>query len=135
MKLNLELQSSYEALELLEGLLKELQIALDFDDDFYARLMLSVSEAATNAIVHGNKLNPSKKVTIHAEANTQTLGLTVTFTIKDEGDGFNPDNIPNPLEEEHLLIPSGRGVFLIKEYADELEYQDEGRTIVIKFNL
>ena len=131
MKLNLELQSSYEALELLEGLLKELQIALDFDDDFYARLMLSVSEAATNAIVHGNKLNPSKKVTIDAEANTHTLA----FTIKDEGDGFNPDNIPNPLEEEHLLIPSGRGVFLIKEYADELEYQDEGRTIVIKFNL
>jgi serine/threonine-protein kinase RsbW len=131
MKLNLKLESSYEALELIEGLLNELQVVLNFDDDFYARLMLSVSEAATNAIVHGNKLNPSKKVTIHAEANTQTL----TFTIKDEGDGFNPDNIPNPLEEEHLLIPSGRGVFLIKEYADELEYQDEGRTIVIKFNL
>ena len=131
MKLNLKLESSYEALELIEGLLNELQVVLNFDDDFYARLMLSVSEAATNAIVHGNKLNPSKKVTIDAEANTQTL----TFTIKDEGDGFNPDNIPNPLEEEHLLIPSGRGVFLIKEYADELEYQDEGRTIVIKFNL
>jgi serine/threonine-protein kinase RsbW len=131
MKLNLKLESSYEALELLEGLLNELQVVLNFDDDFYARLMLSVSEAATNAIVHGNKLNPSKKVTIDAEANTHTLA----FTIKDEGDGFNPDNIPNPLEEEHLLIPSGRGVFLIKEYADELEYQDEGRTIVIKFNL
>ena len=131
MKLNLELQSSYEALELLEGLLNELQVVLNFDDDFYARLMLSVSEAATNAIVHGNKLNPSKKVTIVVEANTHTLA----FTIKDEGDGFNPDNIPNPLEEEHLLIPSGRGVFLIKEYADELEYQDEGRTLVIKFNL
>ena len=131
MKLNLKLESSYEALELLEGLLNELQVVLNFDDDFYARLMLSVSEAATNAIVHGNKLNPSKKLTIDAEANTHTLA----FTIKDEGDGFNPDNIPNPLEEEHLLIPSGRGVFLIKEYADELEYQDEGRTIVIKFNL
>ena len=131
MKLNLELQSSYKALDLLEGLLNELQVVLNFDDDFYARLMLSVSEAATNAIVHGNKLNPSKKVTIDAEANTHTLA----FTIKDEGDGFNPDNIPNPLEEEHLLIPSGRGVFLIKEYADVLEYQDEGRTIVIKFNL
>ena len=131
MKFKLELQSSYEELELLEGLLNELQVVLNFDDDFYAHLMLSVSEAATNAIVHGNKLNPSKKVTIDAEANTHTLA----FTIKDEGDGFNPDNIPNPLEEEHLLIPSGRGVFLIKEYADELEYQDEGRTIVIKFNL
>ena len=131
MKFNLELQSSYEALELIEGLLDDLQDALGFENDFYARLMLSVSEAATNAIVHGNKLNPSKKVTIHTEANTHTLA----FTIKDEGNGFNPDNIPNPLEEEHLLIPSGRGVFLIKEYADELEYQDEGRTIVIKFNL
>ena len=131
MKLNLELQSSYEALDLLEGLLNDLQDALGFDNDFYARLMLSVSEATTNAIVHGNKLNPSKKVTIHADANTHTLA----FTIKDEGDGFNPDTIPNPLEEEHLLIPSGRGVFLIKEYADELEYKDEGSTIVIKFNL
>ena len=67
MKLNLKLESSYEALELLEGLLNELQVVLNFDDDFYARLMLSVSEAATNAIVHGNKLNPSKKVTIRSQ--------------------------------------------------------------------
>lgn len=131
MKFNLELQSSYEELELLEGLLNELQEALNFDNDFYARLMLSVSEAATNAIVHGNKLDSSKKVTIHAEANTHTL----SFTITDEGNGFNPEDIPNPLEEDHLLIPSGRGIFLIKEYANGLEYQDDGRTIIITFNL
>lgn len=59
--------------------------------------------------------------------------LTVTTT--DEGDGFDPEDVPNPLDEENLLIPSGRGVFLMQEYADGVEYQDEGRKLILKFNL
>lgn len=127
----LVLKSEYEEAEKVEGLLNELQSALGFDDDFYARLMLTVSEAATNGIVHGNKLDPSKNVTIFAKADDSQLTITTT----DEGEGFDPDAVANPLEEENLLKTSGRGVFLMKEFADEVEYRDDGRTLVLTFKL
>lgn len=127
----LVLTSSYEELERVEGLLNDLQQALGFDDEFYARLMLTVSEAATNAVVHGNDLDASKKATIIAEVSDSEL----IFTTTDEGEGFVPDDVPNPLDEENLLKPSGRGVFLMQEYADGVEYQNEGRTLILKFNL
>ena len=127
----LMLASSYAELERVEGLLNQLQQALGFDDDFYARLMLSVSEAATNAVVHGNKLDLSKKVMIQAKANTTIL----TFTITDEGNGFDPEDIANPVDEENLLNTSGRGVFLMREYTDEIEFQDNGRKLSLTFNL
>ena len=127
----LMLASSYAELERVEGLLNQLQQALGVDDDFYARLMLSVSEAATNAVVHGNKLDLSKKVMIQAKANTTIL----TFTITDEGNGFDPEDIANPVDEENLLNTSGRGVFLMREYTDEIEFQDNGRKLILTFNL
>ncbi len=127
----LELESTYEELERVEGLLNDLQQALGFDDDFYARLMLTVSEAATNAVVHGNDLDNSKKAIILAEVSDSVLTVTTT----DEGNGFDPEAVPNPLDEENLLNTSGRGVFLMQEYADEVEYQNEGRTLILKFNL
>ena len=127
----LELESTYEELERVEGLLNDLQQALGFDDDFYARLMLTVSEAATNAVVHGNQLDTSKKAVVLAEAKNSVLTITTT----DQGEGFDPDAVPNPLDEENILLPSGRGVFLMQEYADEVEYQNDGRTLILKFNL
>lgn len=116
-----ELSSTYEELERVEHLLNELQEQLGFDDEFYARLMLTVSEASTNAVVHGNKLDPSKKATITAEADEKVLTIITT----DEGSGFVPEEVPNPLAEENLLKTSGRGVFLMQEYADETEYKND----------
>lgn len=130
-KITYELASTYEELERVEHLLNELQEKLGFDDEFYARLMLTVSEAATNAVVHGNDLDASKKATIVAETDNEVLTITTT----DEGAGFVPEEVPNPLAEENLLKTSGRGVFLMQEYADETEYQNDGRTLVLKFKL
>ncbi len=130
-KKKLILTSSYEELERVEDLLNELQQALGFNDDFYARLMLTVSEAATNAVVHGNDLDASKKATILAEASDSTLIISTT----DEGNGFDNKDIPNPLDEENLLNTSGRGIFLMREYADEVEYKDDGRKLMLTFNL
>ena len=130
-KKELVLKSEFEEAERVEGLLLELQNEIGFSDEFYARLMLTVTEAATNAIMHGNKLDATKKATVTAEYD----GSTLVFTTKDEGDGFKPEEVPNPLAEENLLKPSGRGVFLMKEYADLVEYQDEGRTLILSFKI
>ncbi len=127
----LVLKSTYEELEKVEHLLNELQSEIGFNDEFYARLMLTVSEAATNGVVHGNQLDESKKVHIVAESN----GTTLTISTKDEGDGFDPEEVEDPLAEENLLKPSGRGVFLMGEYADEVTYEDDGTKLILKFKL
>ncbi|MFA5669943.1 MAG: ATP-binding protein [Balneolaceae bacterium] len=127
----LVLKSTYEEVERLEGLLTTLQTHIGFNDELYARLMLTVSEAATNGIVHGNKLDKSKSLTIIATFD----GAILSFTIQDEGEGFTPSEVPNPLAEENLLKPSGRGIFLMKEYADEVLYADGGNTLILKFEV
>ena len=127
----LTLQSTYEEVERVDHLLTALQEELGFNDEFYARLMLAVSEAATNGILHGNKLEESKTVTIKAYKDQDKL----IFESKDQGEGFDPEEIPDPLAEENLLKPSGRGVFLMKEYADEVDYSENGTKLKLVFNL
>lgn len=130
-KKELVLKSTYEELDKLEGFLNDLQTDLEFDDEFYARLMLTVSEAATNGVVHGNELDSSKEVTLNADCDGETLRITT----QDEGDGFNPQEVADPLAEENMLKTSGRGVFLMGEYADGVEHQDEGRRLILEFKL
>lgn len=127
----LTLQSTYEEVERVEELLNTLQEELSFGDDFYARLMLAVSEAATNGIVHGNKLDASKEVEIKVYRSDQKL----IFETKDQGQGFDPEEIPDPLAEENLLKTSGRGVFLMEEYADAVDYSENGTCLTLTFNL
>lgn len=127
----LTLHSTYEEVEKVELMLSSLQDKIGFDDEFYARLMLAVSEAATNGILHGNKLDESKTVTIKAYQDQNTL----IFESKDQGEGFDPDNVPDPLAEENLLKTSGRGVFLMKEYADKVDYSEKGTKLKLVFNL
>ena len=125
------LDSTFEEVERLEDYLNELQEWADFSDEDYARIMLTLSEAATNAIVHGNKENPNKKVTIRCKLVDKKLVISV----KDEGAGFDPSNIPDPLKEENLLNVGGRGVYLIKEYADELRFEENGTKLIMAFKL
>lgn len=125
------LESSFDEVEHLEDYVNELQDWADFKDEDYARIMLTLSEAVTNAIVHGNKENPEKQVRVRSELTDGTLSITV----KDEGAGFDPSNIPDPLKEENLLNIGGRGVYLIKEYADDLNFYENGTKLEMLFKL
>ncbi|HKL17718.1 MAG TPA: ATP-binding protein [Halalkalibaculum sp.] len=125
------LESSFDEVEHLEDYVNELQDWADFNDEDYARIMLTLSEAVTNAIVHGNKENPEKQVTIRSELTDGTLSISV----KDEGAGFDPSNIPDPLKEENLLNIGGRGVYLIKQYADDLQFNENGTKLEMLFKL
>lgn len=81
-------------------------------------ILLAVTEATTNAIIHANKKDINKKVTIEVIDNRSEVLIIVT----DEGDGFDPDKIPDPTQPENLLKDSGRGLYLMRVYADELRY-------------
>lgn len=127
----LVLNSSFDELERLDPFLQELQQWAGFDDDSFSRIMLVLSEAVNNAIVHGNRKSSDKKVFIQAGLNADTLKIT----IRDEGEGFDPNSLPDPLKEENLLNEGGRGVYLIKQYADDVQFSKGGRELTISFHL
>jgi serine/threonine-protein kinase RsbW len=93
--------------------------------------MMAFHEAVTNAIIHGNKLDPSKVVDIKAWFEEHQLVLQVT----DQGEGFNPDALPDPLDENNLLKSGGRGVFLIRQFSDEVSFNDSGNIVTIRYNI
>lgn len=128
---SLSFKSTYEEVENVGEVLTTLQQKLNFSDELYARMMLAVSEAITNGILHGNKLDENKTVELLAYQD----GDKLLFVSKDEGEGFDREKIPNPTAEENLLKPSGRGVFLMEEYADDVSYTDGGSTITLTFTL
>jgi len=106
---------------------------IELADDLLANVLLAVTEATTNAIIHANKCDHSKIVRVDARVEDSKLIVSV----KDEGRGFDPGKIPNPTEPENLLKDSGRGVYLMKVYMDNLEYNltDSGTETILTLNL
>jgi serine/threonine-protein kinase RsbW len=80
--------------------------------------MISLTEAVNNAILHGNKSHPEKKVRVRCEVQDGW----VLFVVCDEGHGFRPEAVANPLKEENLLKESGRGIFLMRTLMDRVEF-------------
>ena len=90
-----------------------------FDEDTASNLAMVAREAAVNAILHGNQYDLAKQVTATFELSRETL----TIQIADQGAGLDPDTIPDPLAPENLLRTSGRGVFLMRAYMDEVHFR------------
>lgn len=126
----LSLNSTYQESEKIPDFVTNIQEKSQLEDETTGNLMLLLSEAVTNAIVHGNKLDKKKKVEVEVQINSNKI----VSTVKDQGDGFEPDVANNPLKEENLLKDSGRGIFLIKEISDSMDYLDNGTTIRFSLN-
>ncbi len=118
----------------LETIVEESQAFLEgffpADEDFVYKVVLLISEAATNAMEHGNQMDESKKVLVRVEVSTEY----VEAFIEDEGRGFNPDAVADPLQEDNLLSDSGRGLFLMEEMADAVRYENDGRCLCLRFD-
>ena len=104
---------------------------MNIKEDHYGNILIALTEAVNNAITHGNKLDPNKKVNLNMETTTEK----VEFTIIDEGPGFNYNDIPDPTLPENLEKLSGRGIFLMKSLADEVDFENNGAIIKLKFSL
>lgn len=127
----LTIPSSTEQVYQLESFVASLQQWVGFDDEVYAQIMMALSEAVTNAIIHGNKEDEEK--TVHILAHD--LNGKLSISVKDEGEGFDPQAIPDPLKEENLLKEGGRGVFLMNQFADEVDFSENGSKLTLTFNL
>lgn len=127
----LTLQSTRQEINRLKPFLKELREWSGFGEEKFSEVRLALNEAVMNAINHGNKNDASKKVHIRSEKTADKLVIHV----KDEGNGFDVNDIPNPTDADNILKPSGRGVFLIRQQADEVSFSKEDATMTMKFNL
>lgn len=100
-------------------------------EENYGKILIALTEAVNNAILHGNCQDPTKQVRISYETANQML----FFTIKDQGNGFNPSDIPDPTDPENLEKPNGRGVFLMQRLADSCEFLHSGSEVRLGFKL
>jgi serine/threonine-protein kinase RsbW len=128
---HIELSSKLESLSEIENFVDEVCEQCKFGEDHYGNILIALTEAVNNAIMHGNKLNPDKKVSLSMETTTKD----VEFTIKDEGPGFDYENVPDPTLPENLEKLSGRGVFLMKSLADDVAFEENGAIIRLKFSM
>lgn len=130
MEQELILKSSLDSLADLEQFVDNIIDKAGLDEDTAARFQLVMSEACTNAIMHGNKMDESKKVFIKSEV----MDNKIVVTVEDQGIGFNPDSVPDPLATDNLLKTSGRGVYLIRQYADKVSYSPKGNVLTFSIN-
>ena len=100
--------------EFLEGWLRQRNVP----EDTIADLAIAVTELVNNAIKHGNKKDQTKKVTV----SLHFINGEAQATVSDEGEGFDPESIPNPIAEENLLKEIGRGIFIVKSLMDKVEF-------------
>lgn len=103
----------------IETFLNRVNRSLCLDEILFNKLMISVTEAVNNAIVHGNRSNPAKKVVVTCEV----LPGWLVVLVDDQGKGFRPESVRNPLTKENLLKESGRGIFLMRTLMDKVEFE------------
>ncbi len=115
----------------VEEFLLKMNSALHIDDEKFGSLLVVVTEAVNNAIIHGNKRNPSKKVVVTCTRR----GNVLVIKVKDEGKGFNPNAIPNPIHEDNLLRESGRGVFLMHQLMEKVSYNANGNEVTMTMKI
>lgn len=119
---NIILSSTFDQAETVPDFVDNIANECNLDEDPAETFKLILSEAVTNAIVHGNKEDPDKSVHVKVVIKDQSISADV----KDEGTGFKPEEKKDPLKEENLLDTGGRGIFLIRQFSDHLEFRENG---------
>ena len=118
-RLEFSLNSTMESVSEVEATADKLAAEAGLDEDERFRLTMAVREAAVNAVLHGNDYDPKKLV----KASFENTGESLVITIADEGHGLDPDSIPDPLAPENLMRGTGRGIFLIRSFMDEVHFR------------
>ncbi|RFM23941.1 MAG: ATP-binding protein [Candidatus Thermochlorobacter aerophilum] len=127
----LKLKSHIGEVRRVERFVKKMAAEQGFAESRLHDIMLVITEATNNAILHGNKLDGSKLAWLRC----QICGDELCVEVQDEGEGFDPTTLPNPLDEENLLKPSGRGVFLIKQLAEDVRYEFSDKGTIVRFRI
>lgn len=127
--ITIQIPSLSENIRIIESFIDNAKERFNLNDDIYGNIMISVTESVNNAISHGNQGRSDKNVTITLSLNKSQI----KFRIEDEGPGFDYDTLPDPTAPENLEKPSGRGIFLMRHLADEVDFIKDGRIVELTF--
>lgn len=127
----LNISSNIKNLSLVEEHIDQICKSNNISEDHYANIIIAVTEAVNNAISHGNKSDLKKNVSVKLSLSDSELSCEVS----DEGVGFDINNLPDPTAPENLEMEHGRGVFLMKALADEVEFDNNGSLVRLTFGL
>jgi len=128
----LEISSQLDQLLEVEHFLEQLHLEAHFKADTYANIVVAVTEAVNNAILHGNRSVSKRTVQLTAGFKNPFL---LVIRVQDEGPGFDHQNLPDPTDPRYLLEDNGRGVFIMRQLADSLTYLGNGNTVEMRFNI
>ena len=115
-RVSFTLDSTLESVNTAEENAQRMAEKAGFDEEAQHQISMSVREAAVNAVLHGNAYDPHKKMRVSFEDTGNSLVIVIT----DEGKGLDENEVPDPLADENILKQSGRGIFLIKAFMDEV---------------
>ena len=132
MSKELIIKSTPDNIYQVEEFIEDVRDELEFKDDVYGNVMVAITEAVNNSIIHGNQGDSSKDVIIQCQTSNP---YRLVVSVEDQGKGFNPDDLPDPTAPENLANPGGRGVFLMRNLADEITFKNEGRRVEMTFNI
>lgn len=127
---SIAIPSDFGSLTKVEGLVDKICLDLDVNEDYYGNVLIAVTEAVNNAILHGNKENKDLEVALSVSENTNDF----CFSIKDQGEGFDFNNLPDPTAPENIEKENGRGIYLMKSLAEAVEFDDHGRIVRVYFS-
>lgn len=113
------MESTLESVNKAEEMADKAASQAGFDEDARGGISMAVREAMINAVMHGNGYSPDKRVKLSFEQS----GDNLVITIRDEGSGLDPEEIPDPLAPENLMKQSGRGIFLIRAFMDDVKFR------------
>ncbi|MBR4619821.1 MAG: ATP-binding protein [Salinivirgaceae bacterium] len=130
MNKELVIKSKLDNMSLVENFIDEVSVCLSIVSDLYGNLLISTIEAVTNAIVHGNNSDPEKLVHIDLVSDDKKIDVTIT----DEGEGFDVNIVPDPTKPDYIEKPNGRGIFLMKNLADDVKFDKNGSVVTLTFN-
>lgn len=130
--MSVRFDSKADNIVVAEKLVDDVCAKFSVNEDYYGNILIALTEAVNNAINHGNRQNPHKQVDIEFFSNGDK---SLHFVVKDQGEGFDYDHLPDPTDPANLEKISGRGVFLMRNLADELEFRDNGATVEMVFNV
>ena len=130
-KITVTIPSNLEELTTIEKLSNDIADKMGLSEDQHDNLSIAVTEAVGNAIVHGNKKNPNKKVHIQVEIKKDRVKVAVT----DQGKGFDPDELADPLDPKNLMRESGRGIFILKALMDDVSWKFSPEGTTLQFSL
>ena len=127
----LELDSASESIHIVEKLIDAICANYKVNEDHYGNILVAVTEAVNNAIYHGNKAQAEKKIYVTFSSNNKAI----SFTVRDEGEGFDFKHLPDPTDPKNIEKPTGRGVFLMHRLADDVKFSEKGRCVSLSFDI